>query len=246
MQKLEHLNKIVNSYRVYDNIGTNHGLLGCIRKLKINRNNIELHVGRDRDVLESYRVKECGDNACANLPCQNGATCQPIFEEDLCNGRDCRRLQKRGKSRNNRGGNGKGIGVNIVRCRGSHCTSIDQRRTKKNARKSEYDSELQYEKNYDHGNYAVEKYEPPDYKCICPPQFTGRNCEESLDPCIGEPCQNGATCDILPQGGYVCKCPPGRTGEHCEIRKYNSIRKIFRKRNSTIFLIFINDINFSI
>ncbi|KAL0132239.1 hypothetical protein PUN28_000198 [Cardiocondyla obscurior] len=210
-------NMPTNFTKVYDNIGTNHGLLGCIRKLKINRNNIDLHVGRDRDVLESYRVKECGDNACANLPCQNGATCQPIFEEDLCNGRDCRRLQKRGKNRNNRGSNGKGIEVNIVRCRGSHCTSIDQRRTKKNARKSDYDSELQYEKNYDHSNYAVEKYDSPDYRCICPPQFTGRNCEESLDPCIGEPCQNGATCDILPQGGYVCKCPPGRTGEHCEI-----------------------------
>lgn len=229
MLNVEHLKKIMNFYRVYDNIGTSHGLLGCIRKLKINRNNIDLHVGRDRDVLESYRVKECGDNACANLPCQNGATCQPIFEEDLCNDRDCRRLQKRGKSRNNRGGNGKNVGVNIVRCRGSHCTSIDQRRTKKNARKGDYDSELQYEKNYDHGNYAVEKYEPPDYWCICPPQFTGRNCEESLDPCIGEPCQNGATCDILPQGGYVCKCPPGRTGEHCEIRKYHGIRKIFER-----------------
>ncbi|XP_067207512.1 agrin-like isoform X4 [Linepithema humile] len=213
-------NMPTNYTKVYDNIGTNHGFLGCIRKLKINRINVDLHVGRDKDVLESYRVKECGDNACANLPCQNGATCQPIFEEDLCNGRDCRRLQKRGKNRNNRGGNG---GVNIVRCRGSHCTSIDQRRMKKNAKKRcvsgkcDYDYELEYENNYDHENYAVEKYEPPDYRCICPPQFTGRNCEESLDPCIGEPCQNGATCDILPQGGYVCKCPPGRTGEHCEV-----------------------------
>ncbi|XP_020299873.1 agrin-like isoform X1 [Pseudomyrmex gracilis] len=211
-----------NYTKVYDNIGTSHGFLGCIRKLKINRISVDLHVGHDKDVLESYRVKECGDNACANLPCQNGATCQPIFEEDLCNGRECRRLQKRGKNRNNRG-NGGGKGVNIVKCKGNHCTAVDQKRTKKNAKKRcatekcDYDYELQYENNYDHDNYAVEKYEPPDYRCICPPQFTGRNCEESLDPCIGEPCQHGATCDILPQGGYVCKCPPGRTGEHCEI-----------------------------
>ncbi|XP_070168746.1 agrin isoform X2 [Polyergus mexicanus] len=213
-------NMPTNYTKVYDNIGTSHGFLGCIRKLKINRNNVDLHVGRDKDVLESYRVKECGDNACANLPCQNGATCQPIFEEDLCNGRECRRLQKRGKSRNNRGEKG---GVNIVRCRGSRCTSIEKTRTRKNPRKRcvtgkcDYDYELKYENDYDHGNYAVEKYEPPDYRCICPPQFTGRNCEGSLDPCIGEPCQHGATCDILPQGGYVCKCPPGRTGIHCEI-----------------------------
>ncbi|XP_025268706.1 agrin isoform X5 [Camponotus floridanus] len=213
-------NMPTNYTRVYDNIGTNHGFLGCIRKLKINRINVDLHVGRDKDVLESYRVKECGDNACANLPCQNGATCQPIFEEDLCNGRECRRLQKRGRGRNNRGNKG---GVNIVRCRGSHCTSIEKTRIKKNAKKHcvtgncNYDYELKYKNNYDHSNYAVEKYEPSDYRCICPPQFTGRNCEESLDPCIDEPCQHGATCDILPQGGYVCKCPPGRTGEHCEI-----------------------------
>ncbi|KAK1128127.1 hypothetical protein K0M31_003612 [Melipona bicolor] len=199
-------NMPTNYSKVYDNIGTNHGFLGCIRKLKINRNFVDLHVGRNKEILETYRVKECGENACANLPCQNGATCQPIFEEDRCNGRECRRIQKRGKGKNKNG-------VNIVRCEGSHCTSIDQRRSKKNAKKR-YD--VDYEASFEHGNYAVEQFEPPDYRCICPPQFTGRNCEESLDPCIGEPCQHGATCDILPQGGYVCKCPPGRTGEHCE------------------------------
>ncbi|CAL7951552.1 unnamed protein product [Xylocopa violacea] len=209
-------NMPTNYTKVYDNIGTNHGFLGCIRKLKINRNFVDLHVGHNKEVLETYRVKECGENACANLPCQNGATCQPIFEEDLCNGRECRRVQKRGRGKNKNG-------MNIVRCKGSHCTSIDQRRSKKNAKKRcatpkcDYDYDVDYETTYEHGNYAVEKYDPPDYRCICPPQFTGRNCEESLDPCIGEPCQHGATCDILPQGGYVCKCPPGRTGEHCEI-----------------------------
>nr|XP_033325096.1 agrin-like isoform X2 [Megalopta genalis] len=210
-------NMPTNFSKVYDNIGTNHGFLGCIRMLKINRNFVDLHVGHDKDILETYRVKECGENACANLPCQNGATCQPIFEEDLCDGRECRRIEKHGK-------NGKGKNsVNIVRCKGSHCTTIDQRRSKKNMNKRcatakcDYDYEIGYETNYEHGNYAVEKYDPPEYRCICPPQFTGRNCEESLDPCIGEPCQHGATCDILPQGGYVCKCTPGRTGEHCEI-----------------------------
>ncbi|XP_076388607.1 agrin isoform X4 [Megachile rotundata] len=209
-------NMPTNYSKVYDNIGTNHGFLGCIRKIKINRYSVDLHVGHDKDILETYRVKECGENACANLPCQNGATCQPIFEEDLCNDRECRRIQRRGKGKDK-------SGVNIVRCKGTHCTSIDQRRSKKNVKrrceapKCDYDYDMDYENSFEHGNYAVEKYEPPDYRCICPPQFTGRNCEQSLDPCLGEPCQHGATCDILPQGGYVCKCPPGRTGEHCEI-----------------------------
>ncbi|XP_023288194.1 agrin [Orussus abietinus] len=210
-----------NHSKVYENIGTNHGLLGCIKKLKINRQSVDLHMGQQKDILEVYRVKECGDNACANIPCQNGATCQPIFEEDLCNGRECRRTHKRGKGKHRNNNNG----VNIVRCKGSHCTSMEtRRRSRKNSKKRcttphcDYDYDLEYENNYNRvENYAVEKYEPQDYRCICPPQYTGRNCEESLDPCMDEPCQHGATCDILPQGGYICKCPPGRAGEHCEI-----------------------------
>ena len=181
---------------------------------------IDLHVGHDKDVLETYRIKECGENACANLPCQNGATCQPIFEEDLCDNRECDKPHKKGKGKRKSGNSG----MNIVRCKDSHCTSVEQKRPKKNNKKrcsnSDCDYDFDPDFNYGHENYAVAKYEPPEYKCICPPEYTGKNCEQSLDPCMGEPCQHGATCDILPQGGYVCKCPPGRTGEHCEICKY--------------------------
>ncbi|XP_063988632.1 agrin-like isoform X5 [Diachasmimorpha longicaudata] len=213
-----------NYSRVFDNIGTNQGLLGCIRKLKINRLSVDLHINHDKEVLETYRVKECTDNACASLPCQNGATCQPIFEEDLCNGRECS-SSKRGK--NKRKGGHTTAGFNVVKCKGSHCTTVDgspkQKRSKKHPRKKcigaecDYDYELDYEPSFEHDNYAVTQYAPPEYKCMCPPQYTGVNCEESLDPCIGEPCKNNGVCDILPQGGYVCKCPPGRTGEHCDV-----------------------------
>ncbi|XP_053595303.1 agrin-like [Microplitis demolitor] len=214
-----------NYTRVYDNIGTSHGFLGCIRKLKINRFTVDLHIGKDKDVLETYRVKQCHDNACANLPCKNGATCQPIFEEDLCNNRECKSNTKRSnKTKKKRNYND---GIKFVKCKGSHCSDLKSKpkskRSKKYSKKRcatvdcNYDYDLDYDASYEHDNYAVTTYEPPTYKCICPPQFTGPNCEESLDPCLGEPCQNGATCDILPQGGYVCKCPPGRTGDHCEI-----------------------------
>ncbi|XP_015598499.1 agrin isoform X2 [Cephus cinctus] len=202
-----------NYTKVYENIGTSHGLLGCIRKLKINRIPVDLHMGQDKDILETYRVKECGENACANLPCQNGATCQPIYEEDLCNGRECKRSPRKGRGRSK--------GVSIVRCKGSRCVP-ESRKSKKNSKKRcasfgcDYDYGAEYHSKYGH-NYAMDKYEPQEYKCICPPQYTGVNCEETLDPCMTEPCQHGATCDILPQGGYVCKCPPGRTGEQCEI-----------------------------
>lgn len=52
--------------------------MGCIRRLKIGRRLVELHEGRDSMVEEVVGVKECGDNPCATLPCQNGATCHPI------------------------------------------------------------------------------------------------------------------------------------------------------------------------
>lgn len=114
--------------------------------------------------------------------------------------------------------------MNIIKCKGSLCTPVEQKRLKKSVKRKCSSSECDYDfdldfNSYGHENYAVAKYEPPEYKCICPPEYTGKNCEQSLDPCMGEPCQHGATCDILPQGGYICKCPPGRTGEHCEIRK---------------------------
>lgn len=114
--------------RVFDNIGTSHGFLGCIRKIRINRVPVDLHLGYDKDIIETYRVKECRENGCANLPCQNGATCQPIFEEDLnCEGRDClvgprakrRSLRKRKERRSS-------SDLNIVKCKGSHCGGLDR------------------------------------------------------------------------------------------------------------------------
>ncbi|XP_046614325.1 agrin-like isoform X1 [Neodiprion virginianus] len=211
-----------NYTKVRDNIGTSHGLLGCIQKLEINRRVVDLHVGHDKDVLETHRVKECRENPCANLPCQNGATCQPIFDEDLCDGHECK---KKVTTKRCRGKNcGRKVGKGFV-CKGTHCAPMKQKRSRKNSRKRcaglncDFDYDLEYEDGFTNGygpSYAVEKYEVRDYKCVCTPEFTGQHCEESLDPCISEPCQHGATCDILPQGGYVCKCPPGRTGRHCE------------------------------
>lgn len=44
--------------------------------------------------------------------------------------------------------------------------------------------------------------------------FRGKNCEENIDDCPGNLCENGATCiDII--NGYTCACPPRFTGEFC-------------------------------
>ncbi|XP_063951821.1 fibropellin-1-like isoform X1 [Lytechinus pictus] len=53
------------------------------------------------------------------------------------------------------------------------------------------------------------------YACVCPPGYTGTNCEIET-ACSSSPCLFGA---CTPQGdeGYLCDCEPGFTGENCNI-----------------------------
>ncbi|KAM7398079.1 hypothetical protein PAMA_006109 [Pampus argenteus] len=37
------------------------------------------------------------------------------------------------------------------------------------------------------------------------------------DPCVSQPCLNGAICRSLPSGGFMCSCSAGFTGGRCEI-----------------------------
>uniref|UniRef100_A0A3B5QW62 FAT atypical cadherin 3 n=1 Tax=Xiphophorus maculatus TaxID=8083 RepID=A0A3B5QW62_XIPMA len=37
------------------------------------------------------------------------------------------------------------------------------------------------------------------------------------DPCISQPCLNGAICSSLPFGGFMCSCSSGFTGGRCEV-----------------------------
>jgi len=56
---------------------------------------------------------------------------------------------------------------------------------------------------------------PDDYKCLCPPGFTGRNCDHSVAHCSPGVCPPTATCIDLPTDGFYCKCPFNTTGEDC-------------------------------
>lgn len=64
-----------NHTRVFENIGTDKGLRGCIRKLKIGRRSFEF---REDNVIQTEGVHECGESPCVSVPCQNGGTCEAI------------------------------------------------------------------------------------------------------------------------------------------------------------------------
>ncbi len=54
-----------------------------------------------------------------------------------------------------------------------------------------------------------------DYKCVCPPGFTGPKCGERFDVCASNPCLNGDCVAPFP-GTYRCSCKPGFKGRFCE------------------------------
>lgn len=56
--------------------------------------------------------------------------------------------------------------------------------------------------------------EEDKHYCHCQAGYTGSYCEDEVDECSPNPCQNGATCtDYL--GGFSCKCVAGYHGSNC-------------------------------
>lgn len=50
---------------------------------------------------------------------------------------------------------------------------------------------------------------------MCQPGYTGQFCEEDINECLPEPCQNGGMC-IDRLNGFECECMPGFTGYVCD------------------------------
>lgn len=53
------------------------------------------------------------------------------------------------------------------------------------------------------------------YICECPPNYTGFNCEQLIDPCFTNPCGHGGSC-VSRSDTFQCICSIGYSGELCE------------------------------
>uniref|UniRef100_A0A9J7XID4 Milk fat globule EGF and factor V/VIII domain containing b n=2 Tax=Cyprinus carpio TaxID=7962 RepID=A0A9J7XID4_CYPCA len=56
-----------------------------------------------------------------------------------------------------------------------------------------------------------------EYVCKCPIGFDGIHCQNNVNDCAGQPCQNGGTCRDL-DGDFTCKCHSPFVGKHCHLR----------------------------
>jgi hypothetical protein len=54
-----------------------------------------------------------------------------------------------------------------------------------------------------------------NFKCKCPPGFTGLQCQTDVDECLSSPCLNGGRC-VDRRNGYECQCRGGFSGKNCQ------------------------------
>lgn len=54
-----------------------------------------------------------------------------------------------------------------------------------------------------------------DYRCYCPPNFTGKDCLINFDHCSSQPCFNNGTC-LAQQHVFICQCPTYTRGTYCQ------------------------------
>ncbi|GFR30669.1 pikachurin, partial [Trichonephila clavata] len=66
-----------------------------------------------------------------------------------------------------------------------------------------------------HGGVCQEALTMVGYNCICPPGFSGRDCEKVGEACYPGVCGEGRCTNRL-GGGFDCFCPLRRTGVRCE------------------------------
>lgn len=70
-------------FRVFENIGTSKGLLGCVRRLKLGQHDVMLAEGYDTLVLHIQGIQECEKGPCATSPCLHSGTCLATTDKEF-------------------------------------------------------------------------------------------------------------------------------------------------------------------
>ncbi|CAF4406405.1 unnamed protein product, partial [Adineta steineri] len=67
-----------------------------------------------------------------------------------------------------------------------------------------------------HSNATCYNLNGGEYRCMCPPTYTGIRCDQDIDECSVFPsiCRNGGTC-VNEIGSYRCYCASGWIGSTC-------------------------------
>ncbi|XP_066971041.1 LOW QUALITY PROTEIN: agrin-like [Macrobrachium rosenbergii] len=63
--------------RVWENVGTSEGLVGCLRSVRINGRPLDLVWPGSPHILRAEHITECSTSPCATLPCLNQGSCRP-------------------------------------------------------------------------------------------------------------------------------------------------------------------------
>ena len=53
------------------------------------------------------------------------------------------------------------------------------------------------------------------FSCKCKSLWTGSTCQTQIDPCLLNPCINGACVSVSGNASYLCNCQIGYTGQNC-------------------------------
>ncbi|MCL4154358.1 UNVERIFIED_CONTAM: hypothetical protein GTU68_049612, partial [Idotea baltica] len=58
----------------------------------------------------------------------------------------------------------------------------------------------------------------PNFQCECTVGYSASLCEIAVEnACDSDPCQNGATCQLITLDEYRCQCPTGYRGTQCQM-----------------------------
>ncbi|XP_072035205.1 uncharacterized protein [Amphiura filiformis] len=155
----------------------------------------------------------CENTPCDSITCENGATCELDGSTALCvcvdgyYGNRCQRDRNECASEPCQNG---GMCEDMINS--FICDCVDQFTGDIcSINKSECANRMMCQ----NGGVCERASDGMTGMCVCATGWFGTNCENNIDDCQPNPCQNGGNCVDLVEG-YRCACQNGYLGKNCE------------------------------